>query len=177
MKTRYGRGFTLDEIKNAGLNPKYARSIGIAVDHRRQDMSLETRELNVKRLKSYLAKLILFPGKTTRKLAAKQQKAEPMTDAKKEDKKPRKMIVPEAPKEKLELPAAKEQSDEKKVLPVQEQKLREKPQTITPEMKGTKSFQKLRIERVKERYAGVRKKRAEIAQKEAEEKASKDTSQ
>jgi len=177
MKTRYGRGFTLDEIKNAGLNPQYARSIGIAVDHRRQDMSLETRELNVKRLKAYLAKLILFPGKTTRKLALKQAKAEPMTDAKKEEKKPRKMILPEAPKEKLELPAAKEQSDKKVVLPMVEQTLREKPQTITAEMKNTLSFKKLRIERVKERYAGVRKKRAELAQREAEEKAGKDTAQ
>lgn len=175
MKLRYGRGFTLEELKNAGLNFKYARSIGIAVDARRQDTNLETRDLNVKRLKSYLAKLILFPSKTSRYLALKKAKAEPMTDSKKEAEKPRKMIVPEATKEKLDLPAAKEQSDEKKVMPMAEPKLREKPQSITPEMKGTKCFQKLRVERVKERYAGIRKKRADIAQKEAAEKASKES--
>lgn len=174
MKTRYGRGFTLEELKNAALNPKLARSIGIAVDSRRQDTCLETRDLNVKRLKSYLAKLILFPSKTTRQLLAKQQKPEAMTDAKKEDKKPRKMLIPEATKEKLELPAAKEQSVEKKVLPIQEPKLREKPQTITEEMKAVKCFQKIRKEKVKEKYAGVRKKRAELAQKEAEDKATKE---
>ena len=35
-KVRAGRGFTLAEIKAAGLTAAYARTIGIAVDHRRQ---------------------------------------------------------------------------------------------------------------------------------------------
>jgi large subunit ribosomal protein L13e len=165
MKTRYGRGFTLEELKNAGLNAKFARTIGIAVDYRRQDTSMETRDLNAKRLKAYLAKLILFPSKRSKKLA---KKPEAMTD-----KKPRKQIVPDAPTEKLNSAAAKEQPKEKLVMPAQEPKLREKPQTITPEMKGTKTYYKLRLERVKAKYAGIRKKRAELAQKEAEEKASK----
>ena len=34
-KQRYGKGFTLQELKTAGLTPLFARSIGIAVDHRR----------------------------------------------------------------------------------------------------------------------------------------------
>ena len=166
MKTRYSRGFTLEELKNAGLNAKFARTIGIAVDCRRQDTSIEARDLNAKRLKAYLAKLILFPGKRTKKLA---KKPEAMTDTKKV----RKQIIADAPTEKLNSAAAKEQSTDKVVLPAQEPKLREKPQTITPEMKGTKSYCKLRMERVKAKYAGIRKKRAEIAQKEAEEKAAK----
>ena len=34
-KVKVGRGFTLQEIKEAGLGAAFARSIGIAVDHRR----------------------------------------------------------------------------------------------------------------------------------------------
>ena len=170
MKVRYGRGFTLEELKNAALSAKYARTIGIAVDGRRQNNNLEARDINVKRLKAYLAKLILFPSKTSRKLA---KKPEPTTDAKKEVPKQRKLMLPEAPVEKLNSAAAKEQSKDKVVLPAQEPKLREKPQAITPEMKAAKNFIKLRVERVKARYAGIRKKRADLAQQEADEKAAK----
>merc|ERR1712173_287102 len=38
LKQRAGRGFTLEEIKAAGLSKKFARTIGIAVDHRRGDV-------------------------------------------------------------------------------------------------------------------------------------------
>jgi large subunit ribosomal protein L13e len=174
MKVRYGRGFTIEELKIAGLNPRFARTIGISLDWRRQDTNLESRDLNVKRLKAYLSKLILFPSKTSRKLEAKAAKGEPMKDVKKEGAKPRKTLLPEATKEKRELPAAKEQIDDKIIMEMLEPKLREKPQSITPEMTGVKCFQKLRIERVKEKYAGKRKKKAEMAQKEAAEKATKE---
>ncbi|OEJ88461.1 60S ribosomal protein L13 [Hanseniaspora osmophila] len=60
-KVRAGRGFTLAEIKAAGLTAAYARTIGIAVDHRRQNRNTETFEINVQRLKEYLAKIIVFP--------------------------------------------------------------------------------------------------------------------
>lgn len=63
-KLRAGRGFTLAEIKAAGLGRKYARSIGIAVDHRRQNKSQENLDANVARLKEYLSKLVVFDGKT-----------------------------------------------------------------------------------------------------------------
>lgn len=36
-RLRSGRGFTLQEIKAAGLGIQFARSIGIAVDHRRKN--------------------------------------------------------------------------------------------------------------------------------------------
>jgi large subunit ribosomal protein L13e len=36
-RTRLGRGFTLAEIKAAGLSIQFARSVGISVDHRRQN--------------------------------------------------------------------------------------------------------------------------------------------
>ena len=41
-KLRYGRGFTLQEIRAAKLTPQFARTVGIAVDFRRQDTSEET---------------------------------------------------------------------------------------------------------------------------------------
>lgn len=161
MKVRYGRGFTLEELKNAGLNSKFAKTIGISVDHRRQDTSMETRDLNVKRLKTYLAKLILFPSKNSRRLA------------KKGDSNPKKLIVPNASAEKINSAAAKKQIKEKEVIPIQGQKLREKPQGITGEMKNEKCYYKIRVEKVKAKYAGIRKKRADLAKKEAEEKAAK----
>ena len=45
MKVRAGRGFSLDEIRGAGLNPRYARTIGIAVDHRRRNISTAAYEV------------------------------------------------------------------------------------------------------------------------------------
>ena len=62
-KLRAGRGFTFEELKEAGINPKQARSIGIAVDHRRRNKSVESLQLNVQRLKAYKARLIVFPRK------------------------------------------------------------------------------------------------------------------
>ncbi|KAI9021207.1 ribosomal protein L13e [Hyaloraphidium curvatum] len=60
-KLRAGRGFTLDELKAAGIRRKEARSIGIAVDHRRKNRSEESLAMNVERLKEYKSKLIVFP--------------------------------------------------------------------------------------------------------------------
>ncbi|CAG62046.2 uncharacterized protein GVI51_L06765 [Nakaseomyces glabratus] len=62
-KVRAGRGFSLAEIKAAGLTAAYARTVGIAVDHRRQNRNQETFDLNVQRLKEYQSKLIVFPRK------------------------------------------------------------------------------------------------------------------
>lgn len=67
-KLRAGRGFTLEEVKAAGLTPLYARTIGIAVDHRRRNKSVESLELNTNRLKTYLDKLVLFPKKNAKKV-------------------------------------------------------------------------------------------------------------
>ena len=60
-KVRLGRGFTLEEIKAAGLTAAYARTIGIAVDHRRRNKSEESLALNVARLNEYKSKLVIFP--------------------------------------------------------------------------------------------------------------------
>lgn len=48
-------------LQAAGLNPAFARTIGIAVDPRRRNKSVESLQVNVQRLKEYRARLILFP--------------------------------------------------------------------------------------------------------------------
>ncbi|KIV93783.1 hypothetical protein PV10_04971 [Exophiala mesophila] len=62
-RVRAGRGFTLAELKEAGIPRKLAPTIGISVDARRQTTSQEALALNVERLKAYRARLILFPRK------------------------------------------------------------------------------------------------------------------
>ena len=59
-KTRLGKGFTLEELKVAGLSPKYAQTIGIAVDHRRSNKSQESLDLNVARLTAYKSNLVVL---------------------------------------------------------------------------------------------------------------------
>lgn len=60
-KVRLGRGFTLDELKGAGVeSAAYARSVGIAVDVRRVNKSEESYTANVERLKAYLGNLIVL---------------------------------------------------------------------------------------------------------------------
>ncbi|XP_011496953.1 PREDICTED: 60S ribosomal protein L13 [Ceratosolen solmsi marchali] len=60
-KTKAGKGFTLAELKASGLHKKFARTIGIAVDPRRRNKSVETLQQNAQRLTEFKAKLILFP--------------------------------------------------------------------------------------------------------------------
>jgi len=62
-RVRAGRGFTLAELKEAEIPRKLAPTIGISVDFRRQNLSVESLATNVERLKAYKARLILFPRK------------------------------------------------------------------------------------------------------------------
>ncbi|CAK7243415.1 MAG: 60S ribosomal protein L13 [Sporothrix thermara] len=62
-KVRAGRGFTLAELKAAGVPRLLAPTIGISVDHRRQNLSEESLAANVARLKAYKARLLVFPKK------------------------------------------------------------------------------------------------------------------
>ena len=43
-----------------------AKTIGITVDHRRRNKSVESLQINAQRLKEYQAKLILFPIKASK---------------------------------------------------------------------------------------------------------------
>jgi large subunit ribosomal protein L13e len=70
-RVRAGRGFTLNELREAGINKKEARNIGIAVDHRRKNRSVQAFQDNVERLKDYKRKLVVFP----RRGLSKKEKA------------------------------------------------------------------------------------------------------
>ena len=114
-KIRLGRGFTKEELKKAGiLSLNYARSIGIAVDHRRKDTSNEAQTANVNRIKEYLAKMILYPRKKADKKA----------------------IVKEATEEQLKAPEAKEQNTCKCVVPLPKEEVGYTFAPITKEMKN-----------------------------------------
>eukprot|EP00842_Homolaphlyctis_polyrhiza_P003312 jgi/Hompol1/3982/HPOL_006865-RA len=60
-KLRAGRGFSLEELKEAGISHRVARTIGIAVDRRRRNYSVESLKNNAERLAEYKSKLIVFP--------------------------------------------------------------------------------------------------------------------
>merc|ERR1711997_1280436 len=64
IRVRAGRGFTPSELKGAGMTVRDARQLGVAVDLRRKNKSVEGLQANVQRLKEYKAKLIVFPRKS-----------------------------------------------------------------------------------------------------------------
>jgi len=139
IKERAGRGFTLEEIKAAGLNKNQARTIGIAVDFRRRNRSVESLQFNAQRLKEFQSKLILFP------LNAKKPKKGDAT--------------PE------EISKATQLAGE--VMPVKKTVKRLRAQAITEDMKNFKAFQAIRQARAYKRLHGLRVKRA--AEAEADE--------
>jgi len=67
-RIRPGRGFTLEELRAAGINVREAPTVGITVDHRRKNRSEESFRENVTRLKVYKSKLVVFPRKSGKKL-------------------------------------------------------------------------------------------------------------
>ncbi|XP_075824033.1 large ribosomal subunit protein eL13-like isoform X1 [Microtus pennsylvanicus] len=62
-KVRAGQGFSLEELRVAGIHKKVARTIGISVDPRRRNTSTKSLQANMQRLKEFRSKLILFPRK------------------------------------------------------------------------------------------------------------------
>merc|ERR1712187_735859 len=64
MGVRAGKGFTPAELKGAGFTVREARQLGIAIDNRRRNASVEGLQANVQRLKEYRSKLIVFPRKS-----------------------------------------------------------------------------------------------------------------
>merc|ERR1719231_2117504 len=66
-KARLGRGFTLEELKAAGISKKLAPTVGIAVDHRRKNRCTESLQENASRLKLYKSKLLVIPRKSKAK--------------------------------------------------------------------------------------------------------------
>merc|ERR1712096_418514 len=131
-KVRLGRGFTLDELKEAGIPKKWARTVGITVDHRRKNRCTEGLQENVARLKLYKTKLMVLPRKSKAK-KGDSTRAEAANVA---------------------------QNTTKGVLPVQKPKLAEKARAITAEEKAFKAKDKLRRMWSDKHYDGKRKKRA-----------------
>ena len=72
-KARLGRGFTLEELKGADLTAQYARTVGIAVDARRTNRSVESLNLNIARLNEYKSKLVVFGDSSSEDTSAATQ--------------------------------------------------------------------------------------------------------
>ncbi|XP_023336843.1 60S ribosomal protein L13 [Eurytemora carolleeae] len=136
IKQRAGRGFTLEEIKAAGFSKNIARTMGIAVDFRRRNKSVESLQLNAQRLKEYKSKMILFP------LNSKKPKKGDAT--------------PE------EISKATQLSGE--VMPPKRVVKRIRAMPITDDMKNFKAFQAIRQARAYKRLHGMRLKKAADAE-------------
>ncbi|KAI4147344.1 MAG: hypothetical protein LQ340_005600 [Diploschistes diacapsis] len=151
-KVRAGRGFSLAELKEAGIPRKFAPTIGIAVDGRRANLSTESLTPNVARLKAYMERLILFPRRSG---------VHKKGDASKED-----------------VQGVKEKSTEftqaiGSLLPIiNEARKNAITEVKTSEMpKGEENaYKKLRIARSDARLVGVREKRAKAKAEEAQTK-------
>lgn len=146
-KMKVGRGFTKEELKEAGVSPQFASTIGIAVDHRRRNRSLELLQENAARLKAYLAKLVLFPRR-----ASKPRKGDSSADQL-------------ASADQLTGPLMKVRTFDPATKGAVETT------TITDAQKSFKAYAQLRLERMNVRQVGPRKKRAEEEAREAEERA------
>uniref|UniRef100_A0A0C9RL50 60S ribosomal protein L13 n=1 Tax=Wollemia nobilis TaxID=56998 RepID=A0A0C9RL50_9CONI len=138
MKIRAGRGFSLEELKAAGVPKKLAPTIGIAVDHRRKNRSLEGLQANVNRLKTYKAKLVVFP-RSARKFKAGDSSAEELATA---------------------------TQVQVTYMPIVQEKPSVELVKVTDEMKSFKAYAKLRVERMNKRMVGTRMKRAAEAEKD-----------
>eukprot|EP00096_Caligus_rogercresseyi_P000107 TRINITY_DN102_c0_g1_i1.p2 TRINITY_DN102_c0_g1~~TRINITY_DN102_c0_g1_i1.p2 ORF type:complete len:212 (+),score=81.92 TRINITY_DN102_c0_g1_i1:138-773(+) len=136
IKSRTGRGFTLEELKAAGLTKALALTMGISVDHRRRNKSVESLQHNVQRLKTYQSKMILFPIKA---------------------KKPRKGdATAEETKKATQLMGT--------IEPVNAPSKKTKAVEVTEDLKKFKAFHNIRQARAVARLWGIRAKKAKEAE-------------
>lgn len=145
-KVRYGRGFSHTELTACGLTAEFARTVGIAVDHRRTNTSVEQLQINTERLNTYKSKLILFPRK---------------------DGQPKQGQINDATAEALKTAAANNQLSGR-VLPRVAAKQADEFVALTKEDKARRVHSIARVLSVTKRYQGRRDKRAKDAA-EAEE--------
>jgi large subunit ribosomal protein L13e len=122
----------------AGISKKLAPTIGIAVDHRRKNRCLESLQVNVAHINTYLAKLVVFPRRS------------------------RKSKVGDSSPEDL----ASVTQVLGSVLPIVKPRPTVEFIPVTDELKAAKGYQKLRLERMNARFVGIRKKKAEATVKE-----------
>merc|ERR1711933_489070 len=132
MRLRFGKGFTIEELKEAGMPRKQARTIGIAVDHRKRNKSEESLKANVQRLKEYKSKLVIFPRKSNK------QKNGDSTEA--------------------ELTAVTQHKGT--ILPMKKQRIKVPSRVITKEMREFNARLTLQQARTQLRIEGTRQKQA-----------------
>jgi large subunit ribosomal protein L13e len=141
-KRRAGRGFTHEELKEAGIPIKLASTIGIAVDHRRRNRALEGLQENANRLKAYKTNLLVFPRRS---------------------KKPKAGDSTEDPKSVAQLKGA--------LLPATKAAPAVETVAVTEEMKAERAYYRLRLERTNAKHLGKRTKRAADAEAAEKDKA------
>merc|ERR1712087_691960 len=140
FKVRKGRGFTLEELKKAGIPRRQARTIGVSVDHRRHNHCEESLKANVDRLKEYKSKLMVLPLKN----------------------KVKKGDTPKSALKNAKITTIKD------ILPIKKPSLRVRARAITADEKSASAYRILRKARVDKKMFGKRKARA--AAKEASKK-------
>merc|ERR1712093_185081 len=138
MKERLGRGFTMEELKEAGISRKQALTIGVSVDWRRRNKSADSLQTNVQRLKQYQSNLVLFP----------RRRGQPKT----------------GDSDAAQLATAKQQTGSVVVPANKTIKKSIKAVKISKKDQEGSVYTKLREARAFARYAGARKKRAEQAE-------------
>merc|ERR1712226_570790 len=147
LQTQTGQGcLTLLELKTAGLSARFARTVGISVDHRRTNANDDALQLNVERLNTYKNKLILWP---------------------RVEGKPKKGQIDDSTADKLKSAAAGTQPSGR-LLPRGRPDDTVETVKITAELQKVNPYRKTRTLRTIKRYNGRRIKRAEEAA--AEEK-------
>jgi len=150
-KPRYGKGFTKVELQKAGLTQRFARTVGIATDHRRQNANQEAQDRNVERLELYKKKLVLFPLKE-----GKFKKGE----------------IADSTKEQIEDEVVKKQNTSRNILDLVKPAKREKKVEMTEEVKKHRAYQQMRQAQTDHKYARKRYRMGKY--KEASEKAKAD---
>lgn len=143
-RQRVGRGFTLEELKAAKIGVAFARSIGITVDHRRKNKSVEGFQVNVQRLKAYKERVVLYPRHPDAKTEARRLKKGDVNDATADFIKSFKAA----------------QNTDHHVVPVSQGPLREKAIKVTEDLKKRKVYRELRQEWSNQYNQGAKLKKA-----------------
>merc|ERR1711920_1132909 len=142
MKLRLGKGFTLEELKEAKIPTKLAPTIGIAVDHRRRNRCTESLQENVARLKLYKSKLMIFPRKSGKKGVK----------------------AGDTPKSELQNVA---QNTLKEIIPIPRPDLSVEARAITAAEKEASAYKQLKKARTNQKYDGIKRKKAAAAAEES----------
>lgn len=140
-KVRFGRGFTVPELKAAGLSANFARTVGISVDLRRHNTNADSQATNVERLTQYKNKLILFPKRAD---------------------KPKKGEINDSTADQLK---SATQNTVDGVFALPKVTKRCKVEALTADVKKFNAYQKCRTERHHKRQFGRREKKAAMAER------------